>query len=435
MIKFISLSFYLVENKMWLIILIIIVSLVYGLSMQGITCCNSGSLFALVRAIVEKKKLSINEFIKYTKYIDYAKVKGKYYSDRPPGVSFAAVPIHFFRGNVTLVSVISGILSAVLVYLITLQLVQSPAIAFSVGLIFAFCTIIWRYSTIFIIHPLSTFLVLLAVYGLFVNFPIILIGLILGIATIVEYTDFMYFFGIALTNIIIGNLSSLPLLIVGYVIGISPLLVYNARCFGSPFTTSYKYSAHFKWSNSFKTTFVTPMLQGMKGLLFFIKKKGGIGIPGGILTLSPVLIFGIIGYIFLPFHILILFLCLTVPIFLLVSKHKTWWAGGGGDHRYLTSMIPYLTIPIGLTIKNLSFLWPFILLFALISLVMVISKIIALTVSVQDLKKIDPTLLKKIRKRKLGILGALNFKCFTQLLALTFEGLFLRKVKLEKNLH
>ena len=108
--------FFVHTPKMWLIILILIVGIVYILSMQGIIDCNSGSLFALVKSIVKKGKLSINEFVKYTKYMDCAKRKGDYYTDRPPGTSFAAIPIYLLGGNVTLVSVISGVLSTVLIY-------------------------------------------------------------------------------------------------------------------------------------------------------------------------------------------------------------------------------------------------------------------------------------------------------------------------------
>ena len=151
--------------------------------------------------------------------------------------------------------------------------------------------------------------------------------------------------------------------------------------------------------------------------------------------MSPVLIFGIIGYFYLPYETLVLFLLLTVPLFLLVSKHKTWWAGGGGDHRYLTSMIPYLVIPLGLAIKNLIFLLPLIIFLALVSLMMVISKMIALTVSVNELKKLDPKVFKRIKKNKLGLLGIMNFKYIKKLVPLVFEGLFVRKIRLENKFY
>jgi len=418
---------------MWLIILVLIVGAIYLLSMQGITDCNSGSLFALVRSVVEKGKLSINEFVKYTKYMDCAKRKRDYYTDRPPGTSFAAIPIYLLRGNVTLISVISGILSTVLVYLITLQLVTNPVIAFSVGLIFALCTINWRYSTTFLIHSLSTFLILLAVYGLFINLPPILIGIIIGLSTIVEYTNIVPFFGINLAQLILGNFSTIPFLIIGYGIGITPLLLYNKKCFGSPFATSYKYGIYFKWSNSPKTTFVTPILKGITGLLFYIKKKNGIGVPGGLLVLSPVLIFGIIGYYFLPHNVLILFLGLTLPLFLLISKHKTYFAGGGGDYRYLSSMVPYLVIPIGLLLTNLSFLWPEVLFLAFLSFIMIISKMLTLTIKEKDLKGIDPLLLKKIKKKKIALMQFLKFTYWPKLIGLIIEGLFIRKIHLENS--
>jgi len=417
---------------MWLVILIVIAGVVYLASMQGITCCNSGSLYALVRAIVDKKKPSINEFIKYTRYMDCSKVGKKYYTDRPPGLSFAAIPFYILGLNLTFISVISGVLSSVLVYLIAMQLANNPIIAFFTAIIFAFCTINWRYSTLFIIHSLSAFLVLLSVYLLLLGYPALLIGIILGLSTIVEYTNSVLFLGILVTQIILGNFSILPLMILGYVIGVTPLLVYNKKCFGSPFTTSYKYSTYFKWSNSSRTTFVTPMINGALGLLFFIPRKRGFRLPGGILSMSPVLIFGLIGYLYLPFSYLVLFLSLSLPLFLIMSKHKTWWGGGAGDYRYLSSMIPYLVIPISLSMKNLNFLWPLILLLALISFVMVVSRMVIYTILPSDLKKIDSEIPAKIKKRKIAILELAKFRYLRKILLLTFECLFIRKIHLEE---
>ena len=417
---------------MWLVILIIIVSLVYLASMQGITCCNSGSLYALLKSIVTKEKLSINEFIKYTKYKDYSKVGKNYFTDRPPGLSFAAIPFYILNLNVTLVSVISGVLSSILVYLISMQLVNNPIIAFFTSIIFAFCTTNWRYSTLFLIHSLSTFLVLLAVYFLLIEFSPIVIGLLIGLSTIVEYTNAVFFFGVSFSQIVFGNFYPLLTLSIGYFIGVLPLLVYNKKCFGSPFTTSYRYSAYFKWSNSPKTTFVTPIFKGILGLLFFIPKKRGFRLPGGILSMSPVLIFGILGFLFLPFSYLVLFLFLSLPLFLIISKHKTWWGGGAGDYRYLSSMIPYLVIPISLSMKNLSFLWPLILFLSLISLIMIVSRMVIYTILPSDLKKIDPEILTKIKKRKIAVFELFKLKYLKKIIPLTFKCIFIRKIHFEK---
>ncbi|VVB82622.1 Uncharacterised protein [uncultured archaeon] len=420
---------------MWLVVLVLVVSAIYLLSMQGITDCNSGSLYALVRSIVKKGKLSINSFVKYTKYMDCAKRKKDYYTDRPPGTAFAAIPFYLLNLNVTLVSVISGILSTILVYLITMHLINNSFISFSVGLIFALCTINWRYSTTFLIHPLSTFLTLLAVYGLFLNFPPILIGVIFGISTLVEYTNIVLFCGVGLTQMISGNFLVLFPLGIGYALGIIPLLIYNKKCFGSPLTTSYKYGIYFKWSNSPKTTFVNPLIKGIGGLLFYLKKKNGFMIPGGILSLSPVLLFGIIGYFFLPSNILILFLCLTLPLFLLIAKHKTYFAGGGGDYRYLSSIIPYLVIPIGFFLVKLSFLWPLVLLFAILSLVMMTVKMLALTITEDDLKEIDDSFVREIKENKKNILNFLKLKYLLKMIRLVIKGLFIKKIHLENEIY
>jgi hypothetical protein len=384
--------------------------------MKGILTSNDGSLYALVRSIVEKKKMTIEDFLGYTKMLDYAKVGDKYYTDRPPGLAFAAVPFYALRLNVVLVSAISGALSTVLVYIITNLLIKNPNISFTTALIFAFCTINWRYSVIFFIHSLSTMLVLLAVYGFLVDYPTLLIGIILGIATMVEYTDVMFMGGIALTQIILGDYLSVPYLVLGYVIGLIPLFVYNAICFGSPFTRSYKYSAHFKWSNSPFTTFVTPLYKGAFGLWFSIKN-------GGILTVSPILIFGIIGYFYLPYEIVILFLSLWVPLYLIISKHITWWGGDARDHRYMTAILPYLTIPIAFSIQLFRQLWPVMIVLAIISAFTVMIRISMFTVTMKDIRKIEPSL--SIKEK--GLLGLIKPRYLPQYLNLIFKGVFLRK--------
>jgi len=415
---------------MLLILLIAIVSVIYFASMQGITCCNSGSSFALVKSLA-KKSLTINEFAGYAKNMDYAKINGKIYTDRPPGLAFISLPVYLLKLNVTLVPAIAGIISVVLVYLLTFHLVGSSVIAFFTGFIFAFCTLNWRYSTIYLSHTTSTMLILLSVYGLVSGWHPFFIALLLGISTTFEYTNFSFLIGIIISQIIFGNYLAIPFLFAGYLVGVIPLLVYNKKCFGSPFTTSYKYSAYFKWSNSPKTTFVTPIFKGIFGLLFFIPKKKRIGMPGGVLTLSPVLIFGIIGYFFLPVYYLVLFLLLVLPNFLIISKHKTWWGGGASDYRYISSIIPYLTIPMGLSIKYLPFLIPTIIFLSIVSSMLIISRLIILTLSPDDLKKIHPLILVKVKKRKIGLLELIKPAYAFRLTSLVFEGLFIRKIHLE----
>ncbi|MAG08679.1 hypothetical protein CMO89_04345 [Candidatus Woesearchaeota archaeon] len=384
--------------------------------MKGIITSNDGSLFALVRAIVEKKKLAINDFTKYTKEIDYAKIGDNYYTDRPPGLAFAAVVFHYLRLPVTLVSWLSGIFSCVLVYLIAEMLVNSPSISFVTALIFAFSTLNWRYSVVFFIHSLSTFLILAAVYCLLIGLSPVFAGIIIGLAAMVEYTNVMYLGGIVLSKLILGDFWSTPYLVIGFVIGIAPLFLYNKICFGSPFTTSYKHSAFFKWSNSPFTTFVTPIFSGITGLLFSIKN-------GGIFVISPVLIFGVIGFYYLPLEFLVMFALLCLPLFLLISKHKTWWGGDARDHRYIASMLPYLAIPLALSIKNLVYLRPVIFLLAVFSLLMVMAKTAAFTVSMKDIEKIGAAPAVK----KWNLFSFLRLKYARQLSKLLLKGVFVRK--------
>ena len=96
-------------------------------------------------------------------------------------------------------------------------------------------------------------------------------------------------------------------------------------------------------------------------------------------------------------------------------------------------MIPYLTIPIGLSIQNLHSLWSIIILFVILSFIMVVSRMIILTVSFEEFKKIDPDLLTRIKKRKIGIIELIRPKYILKLIPLVFKGLFIRKIRFEKS--
>ncbi len=71
----------------FLFILLTITAIVYLKSAQGITDSNSGSSYALVKALAEDNSLKINKYMNYTKNIDYAKFNGNFYTDRPPGLA------------------------------------------------------------------------------------------------------------------------------------------------------------------------------------------------------------------------------------------------------------------------------------------------------------------------------------------------------------
>src|SRR3981081_2901838 len=53
---------------------------------------NQNSRLGLVRAIVEKRTTAIDEYASNT--IDYATFNGHIYSDKAPGLSFAAIPVY-----------------------------------------------------------------------------------------------------------------------------------------------------------------------------------------------------------------------------------------------------------------------------------------------------------------------------------------------------
>mgnify|MGYP001080625548 CR=1 FL=1 len=74
-----------------LLTFLIATNFVYFISSAYIICSNDGSHFALVSALVEKGSVKINDFVNYTRMVDYAYKDDEYYSDRAPGTAFLSI--------------------------------------------------------------------------------------------------------------------------------------------------------------------------------------------------------------------------------------------------------------------------------------------------------------------------------------------------------
>src|SRR5262245_46496574 len=92
---------------------------------DGVVCCNDGSHYALVRALADDHTVIIDRQVAYTDYNDVSQKDGHYYSDRPPGTAFAALPFYLAARSLglddhgrqiacALVSVIAGALAVML---------------------------------------------------------------------------------------------------------------------------------------------------------------------------------------------------------------------------------------------------------------------------------------------------------------------------------
>jgi hypothetical protein len=364
------------------LVLFILSSTVYFSSTCGIFTSNAGSQYALLKALVEKQSFVINEYRMYTGMIDYASYEGNIYSDRAPGMAFAAVPFYaagkilslalpmpyyssgWDPGNPAaftslLLSILAGGLSVVLLYKLCRVLGGSQHASIVTCLAFMYGTIFWKYSTTLFSHTFVAFLMLAAVY-LAVTFKDVrkhrlhayALFFTLGYLPLAEYPNAL------LTGIIILYLFLTKKVtpgrimahrrdyvkpIIALIIPLAAVPAYNVINFDNPLTTPYTYH-QFEWVRDFSVSLAVPWSVGLVGMLFT-----GPAIDGGLFVVSPILLISLWGlkYLYRSHKAeTLLFICLFAVHTLFYSKYRTWFGGGVEDTRYIIHVIPLLAVPL-----------------------------------------------------------------------------------------
>lgn len=363
-------------------------SSIYFATTSGITSSNDGSHYALTRTMVENHSFALKQFDDFAEGNDIAVRDGVLYSDRPPGTAVIAT-IFYTLGSllpdplsslpsrhdadnprllyVMLLPVFAGAGTAVLLYLFLRENGLSLIGALTAVVLFSLGTVHWKYSSVLFSHALSGFLIMLSVLLATRLRPAqkgadwtryFLLGLILGLSVLVEYSNGL-FVVLVLLFVLAGSrptsgrqfLAKLVPLGLGGMISAVFLGGYNQVNFGSPFTLSYTYAVNYPWAGDFRTTFSWPLLPGLKALLIG-GEGGGWCDPTcynqGLFLLSPILLLVLPGF---PkyYHCARRPFLLTTTIFLayllLFAKHFTFH-GFTGDGRYLAPFLPLLAIPL-----------------------------------------------------------------------------------------
>ncbi|MCA9969944.1 MAG: hypothetical protein KC425_07005, partial [Anaerolineales bacterium] len=295
--------------------LFLLLSTVYFATASGITSSNDGSHYALTRALAENGRFTLGAFDDYAEGNDVAIRDGQLYSDRPPGTALAAALFYLVGGPlpdpltpiasrhdaanprlpyVLLLPVWAAAGTAVLLFLLLRRQAVSRPAALLAALMLGLGTVQWKYGSVLFSHALSGFLVLLAVYlalGLArrpaaSGWRCAMLGFVLGFSVLVEYSN-------ALLVLLVGAFvlwASRPLTPRRLAGTLLPLVMaglpaalffgyYNQVNFGSPFTLSYAYALNYPWAGEFRTTFSTPLLPGLRAMLWFGESGGWCGGP------------------------------------------------------------------------------------------------------------------------------------------------------------
>ena len=353
---------------------------------DGIISTNDGSHYALTKALAVDGTTRIDPYVDYgaiqppkgtpttDDYRDVSARDGHFYSDRPPGTAFLAVPFYWFG---ELVSRISGRrdLDFPLRYVTTLPPLLGAATALALYWLArglgagrlaatltagsaALTTLLLKYATLLYSHIGGALFVTAALAAILLAerhrgrvWPLALGGALLGWSAVTEYPNLLLIVPVGLYVLWHAWRAPEPhgfawrgplAFALAWALPILILAGYDWIAFGAPWHTSYTYQYYFDWSRSPLTTYVTPPLTGLRWLLFG---------PSGLFVITPALLLALWGLLVLarrtPARALLL-LGVTLVVLLPTALHRTYYGGGSRDTRYLLAIVPALYAPLAL---------------------------------------------------------------------------------------
>jgi hypothetical protein len=235
-----------------------------------------------------------------------------------------------------------------------------PGLGFLTAAIVGLGTMVLSFATLFFSHSLSTFL------G-FAPFALLwrerrgpprlalvaAAGLLIGFAFAVEY-QVGFGVGIPLALYALRMRAPIALLkrasafICGAVIGAVPNFAFNWWAFGSPFHTVYKdYSReHPGYWTSLNPYSLHPKFHIFTEMLFSAL---------GLFTLAPVLLLGFVGLVLMARRGLVAEALVCAGVCLIIGVYQSGLGAffGLGPPRYLMTLVPYLGLPIVMTLRRL----------------------------------------------------------------------------------
>ncbi len=281
---------------------------------------NQNSRMDLTRAIVEQGRFEIDDYYQNTG--DYAVYNGHVYTDKAPGTSLLAVPSYAVYRAITQIPFVSNAISrlsqsqalaetlrddgsglladkiyfAGALYFSTFFSVSIPSALAGVALYrflalfvanrrvrllatlgYALGTVVFPYSTVFYGQQIAAALILFAWErlhrvrtGAAPPSALVVAGALLGMAVLTEFTSALPAgFLVIYTFTGLKRKADIARLAIGGLPFAALLGFYNAACFGSPFTSSYRYLGRFpEIVNYGFMGFGLPRLEALWGITF-----------------------------------------------------------------------------------------------------------------------------------------------------------------------
>ncbi len=354
---------------------ILLVGLAYATVIQSFSW-NQTSHYDLIRAL-DKDQTTIDEFAANTG--DKAEYKGHTYSARAPGLALYALPFYNALNVVDadawaresqaqrdddemiyLLGLWGNVLPGLLLLLLVWRVGErfEPGYGVGAAVILGLGTMVLPLSTLLFSHVFTAFLAF-AAFALMLRerdgpprpLLLALAGLAIGYAVGAEYP--VAFAGAVLGLFLLSRRDALtPALIArragayiaGGLVGLVPLLLYNHYAFHSWTHLAYS-NVPRQHKGFFGITLPNPAVLGT--LLFDSR---------GLLTIAPVLIMGGVGTVLMYRRgrraeaLTITGICLCYVVY--NSGYYLPFGGGFMGPRFMTTMLPFLAVPLALALKR-----------------------------------------------------------------------------------
>ena len=379
------------NQRITLLVVLVLINFIYFISSAYITCSNDGSHFALVSALAEEGSVKIKSFIQYTRMYDFAYKDGEYYSDRTPGTAFLGVPFYIMgklvgeagAGNylshhknikevfVIFLPNIAGTLAVFVMFGLSTHFKFNFQTSLVSSIMFAFCTLAWFESTRLFSHAVSMATLLGAVYLLvtlkrfdrFHTGRVLGISCLLALASIIEIQNILVVGVCGFYILISGKISvrkilggKIPALMITatlvFMVIYSSLLIYNFSAFKELTIKSNKYHALFHYERTFRTAMAGNVFFGLDRLftnlnnseVIFNWPRGINNNTPGMFVVSPLLLLSPFGFYYFfrsKRNEAMLFLLIVAAEVVVAALHT-----GDVSTRYATTVLPYLFFPV-----------------------------------------------------------------------------------------
>jgi len=333
---------------------------------------NPSSRFLLTKSIA-RGSLELNKTeMEFYSGMDYSIKDGRYFSDKPPGISFLFIPLYFagesldklgvtlpladkflsttdanaFFLMIVFAAMINAV-AAIRIFDIARLLGFDIKLAYAAAVLFAIATLFSVYAPTLFSHGFTTTLLILATYHLlkikFVHnkkIDMLLAGIFLGFAVTTEYLAipllpiFAAYCFFANKKIFASKITHTIIFLTPIIIFGLLLAAYNTLTFGSPLAASYDYS-------SFKDTqrFDNPILEGAYYILFSSWR--------GLFFFNPLLLLAVPGAVLFAkkFRAEVVVFVVIILFFVLVISTYSYFTGGlCYGPRHLLPTVPFLLL-------------------------------------------------------------------------------------------